>query len=182
MACAQYYECHLYTLPTSTTWTRIKMNPFAEPRTRSRWVDNRKAVHQEQIQQKKSEGTGCWWPTPVILPSWEAEIGIIEVWGQPGQIVRLHLQNNHSKMNWRCDSSGRAPAYQMWSPEFNLQIHQNEKKMKNPKAVRCTTVSVFLSCLCFCLFIISFIQTHFPQACKCDRWLSPGQWLHQLCH
>jgi hypothetical protein len=27
-----------------------------------------------------------------------------------------HLQNNQSKMNWRCGSSGRVPSVWLWNP------------------------------------------------------------------
>jgi hypothetical protein len=44
---------------------------------------------------------GCWWLTSIIPASQEeAEIGMIMVQGQPGQIVfaRPHLQNSQRKM------------------------------------------------------------------------------------
>jgi hypothetical protein len=42
----------------------------------------------------------CQWLTPIILCTWEAEIGRIMVQGQPGQIVpRPHPQNSQSKMD-----------------------------------------------------------------------------------
>jgi hypothetical protein len=49
----------------------------------------------------------CWWLTPVILGTWEAEIRRIMVPGQPGQIVHetLSPKNNQIKMDWRCGSS-----------------------------------------------------------------------------
>jgi hypothetical protein len=49
------------------------------------------------------------------LGTWEAEIGRIQAQGQPRQIVpeTPHLQNNHSKMDWRCGSRGRVPALQV---------------------------------------------------------------------
>jgi hypothetical protein len=34
---------------------------------------------------------GCWWFTPVILATWEAEIRRIEVQDQPKQIVHETL-------------------------------------------------------------------------------------------
>jgi hypothetical protein len=34
------------------------------------------------------------------------------------------LQNNQSKMDWRCGPSGRAPALQVWNPEFKSQSHK----------------------------------------------------------
>jgi hypothetical protein len=52
---------------------------------------------------------------PGILATWEAEIRRITVSGQPEKIVceSPHLQNNLSKMDWRCGSSDRA-----LNPEF----------------------------------------------------------------
>jgi hypothetical protein len=56
------------------------------------------------------------WITPVILASWESEIGRIMIQGQLRQIVHetppANLQNNQSKMDWRCGSSGRMPTLQ----------------------------------------------------------------------
>jgi hypothetical protein len=70
----------------------------------------------------------CLWLTPIILGTWEAEIRRSKVWGQPGQKVHEIpcLQNNQSKIDWRCDSSGRAPALQVWRPAFKPQSHQNK--------------------------------------------------------
>jgi hypothetical protein len=45
------------------------------------------------------------WLIPIILATWEAEIGRIVVWGQLGkQFTRSHLQINQSKMDWSCGS------------------------------------------------------------------------------
>jgi hypothetical protein len=44
--------------------------------------------------------------------------------------MRPHLQNNQSKMEWRCDSSFRAPPWQAQSPEFKPQSRQNKKKKR----------------------------------------------------
>jgi hypothetical protein len=38
-----------------------------------------------------------------------------------------HLQNNQSKMDERCGSSSRAPAVQVWSPQFKSQSYQKIK-------------------------------------------------------
>jgi hypothetical protein len=50
--------------------------------------------------------------------------------------MKPHLQNNQSKMNRKCGSSGRAPALQVPNPEFKPKINKNNKKtpnQKNPK-------------------------------------------------
>jgi hypothetical protein len=68
------------------------------------------------------------WLTPIILATWEAGIRRIEIWGQPRKIFMiLHLQTNQSKMDWKCGSSSRAPALQIWSPEFKPHFHQINK-------------------------------------------------------
>jgi hypothetical protein len=50
-----------------------------------------------------------------------------------------HLQNNQSKMNWRCGSSGGAPSLQVQSPEFKPQSHvkKEKKKKKRDSEVQC---------------------------------------------
>jgi hypothetical protein len=71
-----------------------------------------------------------WWFTPVILVTWEAEMGRIAVRGQSMQIVceTPHLQNNQSKIVWRCGSGCRPPVLQVWSPGFKPQSYQKKKK------------------------------------------------------
>jgi hypothetical protein len=41
--------------------------------------------------------------------------------------MRLHLQTNQSKMEWRCGSNRRVPALQVQSPEFKPKSNQKEK-------------------------------------------------------
>jgi hypothetical protein len=48
-------------------------------------------------------------------------MGKTAVGGHLGQIVS-HLQNNQSKMDWRCGSRGRVPALQVPSPEFKPRL------------------------------------------------------------
>jgi hypothetical protein len=43
------------------------------------------------------------------------------------KLAKPHLQNNQSKMDWRCGSSSKAPDLQARSPEFKLQSHQKIK-------------------------------------------------------
>jgi hypothetical protein len=48
--------------------------------------------------QFRNKGAGCWWLTPVILATQEAEIRGITVWSQPGQIVHeTQSQKTHHK-------------------------------------------------------------------------------------
>jgi hypothetical protein len=65
------------------------------------------------IQSIKSNQPGCWWLTPVILVTWEAEIRRIMVWGQSVNSSRdpPHLQNNHNKMDWKCGSSDKSTCF-----------------------------------------------------------------------
>jgi hypothetical protein len=53
--------------------------------------------------------TGSLWLMPIILATWEGEIGRTVGLGQPWQIVHL---------------SSRAPAMQVWSSEFKTQSHK----------------------------------------------------------
>jgi hypothetical protein len=62
------------------------------------------------------------------LENWDQEDG--HSW--PAWINTLrdpHLQNNQSKMDWRCGSSSRVAALQVWSPEFKPQYHKTNKTM-----------------------------------------------------
>jgi hypothetical protein len=62
----------------------------------------------------------CWWLMSILLVTWEAEIERIVVWGHPGQIVleTPSPNNNQSKVEWRCGSSGMVPPLQVWSPDL----------------------------------------------------------------
>jgi hypothetical protein len=67
----------------------------------------------------------------VILPTWKTEIRRITFKTSPGKYFpRLHLQYNQSKMDWRCESSGREPDLKVGSPKFKLQFHQKQTKTK----------------------------------------------------
>jgi hypothetical protein len=61
-------------------------------------------VSLELLDSRDPTATGCQWLIPVILVTWDAKTRRIAVQGQPGQIVfeTPHLQNNQSKMDWRC--------------------------------------------------------------------------------
>jgi hypothetical protein len=55
---------------------------------------------------------GCWWITPVILATQEAEIIRITVQSQPqaNSLKDLTLKIDNTKQGWRSDSSSIVPA------------------------------------------------------------------------
>jgi hypothetical protein len=67
---------------------------------------------------------------PEILATWEAEIGRIEVQGQPRQIVsEIPISKiTRAKMGWRFGLSHRGAALQVQSPEFKAQSYQKAKQ------------------------------------------------------
>jgi hypothetical protein len=77
------------------------------------------------------DGARHQWLIPVISAIWEAWMEGSRLEARPAkQFTRPSLQNNQSKMDWKCDSSSRAPVLQVHSPEFQLKSHQNKKKKK----------------------------------------------------
>lgn len=81
------------------------------------------------VTDEKTRKDEQWWPTPVILPTWEVEIGRFMVRGQFRQIVNM-IQNNQTKMHWRYDLHCRVPAFQVQSPEVKSQFYPPKKPPK----------------------------------------------------
>jgi hypothetical protein len=114
---------------------------------------------------KINTGAKRWWLTP-------ADFGRIMVHGQLGQIVHeitLHLQNDQSKMDWRCGLSSRGSIWQAQSLEFKLQAHQNKQK----KIVTCTYTDTQTS-TCMELFRVLHKQGHR------ERYMSTN--IYTSCH
>jgi hypothetical protein len=85
-------------------------------------------------------------------PSYLVEVRRIVVQGQSGQIVLEmplpHLQNNRSKIHWRCGSSGRVPGLQALSrvqtlvpPKTNTQT--KPKKNKTQPKIKTNTFTTY---------------------------------------
>jgi hypothetical protein len=74
------------------------------------------------LQQKKGDFAGCWWFTPVILTTQEAEMRRIVVQGQPGQ---NSLGDPISKTAITKRTGG---VVQDEGPEFKPQHHHNKKR------------------------------------------------------
>jgi hypothetical protein len=70
---------------------------------------------------KLYNSAGCWWLTPVILATQEAEIRRIKVPSQPGQAVHKTL----SRKNLPQKRAGGVA--QGVGPEFKLQYHTHKK-------------------------------------------------------
>jgi hypothetical protein len=68
--------------------------------------------------------------SPSYLRGWNwKDQGSRSAWEK---LEKPHLQNNQSKMNWKCGlSSSRVSAFQVWSPRFKPQFYQKKKKKKS---------------------------------------------------
>jgi hypothetical protein len=54
--------------------------------------------HIAEVLSKMTKNVGCWWLTPIILPTQEAEIRRTVVQSQPGQIVhKTYLENSQQE-------------------------------------------------------------------------------------
>jgi hypothetical protein len=75
------------------------------------------------IQSIKSNQPGCWWLTPVILVTWEAEIRRIMVWGQSVNSSRDPPISKITITKWTGSVVQviRAPALQEQSPALKTQ-------------------------------------------------------------
>jgi hypothetical protein len=70
------------------------------------------------ISTKRGHLAGPQWPIPVIPATWEAESRRI-MFGGHNSSQDSYLQNNQSKMDWRCGSSSRKPTLQAQRPSSN---------------------------------------------------------------
>jgi hypothetical protein len=82
------------------------------------------------------------WLTPVILATWKADIGVLQfevnlgkcLWDPTSKITK-------AKMDWRCGTSGRVTALEVWSLEFKPQCHQKKKKIFLIVYIACLSLS-----------------------------------------
>jgi hypothetical protein len=63
----------------------------------------------------------------MILATWRLRYGRLKFEASPGKRVHEIPQNNQSKIDWRCGSSGRAPALQAQTSVFTSQSHQKNQ-------------------------------------------------------
>jgi hypothetical protein len=79
------------------------------------------------------ENTWEGWCMPVIPAETGSENQEDHASEWTGQKIRPYFQNNQSKMCWKCVSSGRVAALQVWSLDFKAQYHQKQKKEERNK-------------------------------------------------
>jgi hypothetical protein len=72
---------------------------------------------QDRVLQKLSQVPAAHACNPSYLEGWDWEDRSSEA-RMGKQSAKSPLQNNQSKMNWRCGWNSRAPALQAQSPEF----------------------------------------------------------------
>jgi hypothetical protein len=82
----------IWTIPTKT---RLKCNRCCEDWGGVEWILRLmdKGLFKKPVWGRRQ------WLTPVILPTWEAEIRRIMVWGQPRQIVHETPSSKYSEQN-----------------------------------------------------------------------------------
>jgi hypothetical protein len=82
------------------------------------WINRTCVTILQYFQPKKGNHTRCWWLTPLILTTQEAEIRRLEVQIQPWQIVLKTLSWKYPSQKW---AGGVAQAA---GSEFKPQYHQ----------------------------------------------------------
>jgi hypothetical protein len=79
----------------------------------------------------------------VILVTWDAEIGRVEVPGWPAQKVRPYLKNNQRLKGWSCGSNSKHLPKMLKALSSNLRIAKVTNTTNKKRARHCATCLYF---------------------------------------